>query len=164
MIGLLFLGLVAAWLVAARWLAIKATRRLLPGKLRLTAVCVITLMLVALPLSDEIVGGFQLRELCEKNAVLHVDAEKIKGKAVRLVIDPSNKDVEGTSIRIYYSHLSYRDVATDAEVASYSWYVAKGGWLIRMLSTDNGATPLIIHPSSCSAGLSSQKYGFTLVN
>jgi len=162
MIGLLLFGFVAAWFVAARWLAIKATRRLLPGKLRLTAVCFITLMLVALPLSDEIIGGFQFRALCEKNAALRIDAARIRGKKVRVTTDPANKEVGGTSVPILYSRSSYRDVDTNEELASSGRYVANGGWLIRTISTDKYIVPLTFS-STCGGGLELADHEVTLV-
>lgn len=162
MIGLLFLGVVALWFVAACWLARRVARRLPQGKLRIAAVWMIAGMLIALPLTDEVIGGFQLRALCKKNAVFKVDAERIRGKTVRSVADPSNKDVKGTPIRIYYSHLSYRDVETNEELASYTRYVAEGGWLIRTLSTDNHIKPLTFE-STCDPTPSTD-YGFKLIH
>jgi hypothetical protein len=82
---------------------------------------------------------------------------------VRVVADPVNKDVDSSPIRIYYSRESYRDVETNEELASYTWYVAKGGWLMRTLAMTNGISPLTIHPSSCSDEKMLAKYEFTLV-
>lgn len=162
MIGLLFLGVVALWLFTARWLAKRATRRLAQGKLRMAVVLALTAVLIALPLSDEIIGGFQLSALCKKNAVFKVDAERIRGKTVRSVADPSNEDVKGTPIRIYYSHLSYRDIDTNEELASYTRYVAEGGWLIRMLSMDDHIKPLTFE-STCDPTPSTE-YGLRVVH
>jgi hypothetical protein len=161
-IGLLFLGLLAVWFMTALWLAMKATRRMRPGKLRTSVVCVITLILVTIPLTDEIIGGLQFKALCDKNAVRKVDVEKTKGKKIRVSTDPANKEVDGTSVRILYSRSSYRDVETNEELASSGRYVANGGWLIRTISTDNHIAPLTFR-STCGGGLELADYGLTLV-
>lgn len=162
MIGLLFLAVVSAWVFASWWLAMRATSRLPRGALRYAAVIAVAAVLVPLPVADEIVGGFQFRALCAQNTLLKVDTERIRGKTVRVSSDPIDKVVGGTSVRILYSRSFYRDVATNEVVASYGWYVASGGWLIRMLSGNDGMTPLTF-PSSCSGQLELADYGLTLV-
>ena len=159
MIGIIFLAIIGLWIWAdvriTRWLLRRVSSRILHHFLAI----IVFVTLLVLPVADEIIGGFQLRALCEKVAASKMDGQKIAGKTVRSVIEPSNKDLEGTAIRIYYSHVSYRDIDTNEELANYSDYVSKGGWLIRTLSTDNNITPLTIHPSSCSnAGLIKAKF------
>jgi hypothetical protein len=102
------------------------------------------LVLLPLPVVDEIIGGLQFKALCEKNAVLElrVSAEEIRGKSVRSVVEPSNKDVDGSMVRIYYSRYSYRDPVSGAELLTFARYTAEGGWLIRVLSTDRRVAPL----------------------
>ena len=87
-----------------------------------------------------------------------MNAEKIRGRTIRSVANPLNKDVEGSPIRIYYSHVSYRDIETDEELANYTWYVAEGGWLIRMLSMDKHIKPLTFE-STCNPTPSTD-YGY----
>ena len=161
MIGLLFLGLIALWFVVVLWLARNVARRLPPGKLRVAAVWILVLVFIALPLGDEIAGGFQMRALC-KSAALKVDAEKIRGRRVRVNTDPANQDVDGTSVRVLYSSSSYRDAGTAEELASSGRYVANGGWLIRTLSTDGCITPLTF-PSTCDGEMKLADHEFKLV-
>jgi hypothetical protein len=163
MIGIVFLGVIALGLFAAFWLARRVLRWLPPGKFRAAATGALAATFVVVPLADEILGGFQLRSLCAKSSLFTVDAEKIKGKKVRVSTEPANKEVAGTSIRILYSRSSYRDIETNEELASSGWYVANGGWLIRTLAMTNGITPLTIFPSSCSGEKRLADYDFTLV-
>lgn len=162
MAGLLSLALIAGWFLAARWLARQLTGTMKAGWLRTSTMTLAVLLLMLLPVADEIIGGFQFRALCKEHAVLRVNAEKIKGKTIRVVVDPSNKDLDSTAVRIFYSHSSYRDVDTGEELASTSRYTAKGGLLIRTL-TNTSVNPLTIHPPVCGAGLP-KSYGFKLIN
>jgi hypothetical protein len=162
MVAFVLIGLFIVWFFIARWLARMLTRSVNNEVVRRLLAGLTVMFLLILPLADEIVGGFQFRALCRENAVLKVDAEKIKGKTIRVVIDPANKDVDNTAIRIYFSHLSYLDVVTNEELASYSWYVAKGGMLIRALAMGHEMPPMTFSPS-CSGSLP-ESYGFKLIN
>jgi len=163
MIGLLFWAFLVLWVLAAIWLARRIARTVPQGTARIAAIGALTALFVALPVADEIIGGFQFRSLCAKNAVLNIDAEKISGKTVRLVIDPSNSDVADTAIQIRFSRLSFRDTNTNEELASYFRYTAQGGRLIRVLAGGHEITPLTVHPSTCSARLPDTR-NFKLAN
>jgi hypothetical protein len=116
---------------------------------------------------DEIVGGYQFRALCRENAVLRIDAERIKGRTVRVVVAPLNEILPGKAIAIYRSHESFRDTATNEEIASNEWYFAKGGWFIRMLGVSETNDPITFVPSACYPSLGRQEiaeaYGFALI-
>lgn len=148
MIGLLFLGFVAVWLSSALWLARKLTSGMQQGVVRIVAIGGLVVLFIVLPLSDEIVGGIQLRALCKQSPVPTIDVEKTRGRTVRVRTDPANKKVDGTWVRILYSHSSYRDSGTNDELFSSHRYVANGGWLIRALSANSGTTPLTFE-STC---------------
>ena len=163
MAGLLSIALLVGWFIATVWLARRLTSRLKNGPLRAVLMTLAIIALVMLPVADEIIGGFQFRALCRDNAVLKIDAEKIKGKTIRMVIEPSNKDLDNTAVRIYHSRVSYRDTVTGQELGSNSDYVAMGGKLIRALAMGHEMTPLTIHPSTCRGPGSlptSEKYEF----
>ena len=165
MAGLLSIALLVGWIIVSILLARRLTSRLKNGLLRAVLMTLAVIVLVALPVADEIIGGFQFRALCRDNAVLKIDAERIKGKTIRVVAEPveGDKDVDNTSIRIYYSRFSYRDVNSNEELATYSRYVAVSGWLVRVLAMGNTFPPLTIHPSTCkpnNVGDLSKEFGF----
>lgn len=164
MAGLIFIGLLMGWFFTARWLAKLLTRSVKNEVLRRLSVAFIVILLLVLPVVDEIVGGFQFRALCKENAVLKIDAEKIKGKTIRVVINPSNKDVENTAVRIYFSSVAYQDTASGENLGSNSVYTAIGGFLIRSLAGGHDMTPLTFHSTCSGPGNlpTSEKYGFTL--
>lgn len=167
MTGLLLLAVVGLWV----WACVAITRVVLrqvksPPSRWLGAPTLFTALLI-LPLVDEIVGGFQFRALCEKGAVLKIDAEKAKGRTVRVVIQPSNEVVPGQALRTLHSHLSYRIVDSEEEIARYDTYVVNGGWFIRALGISETNSPLLIGAPYCgppNEGLMDKTYGFILTN
>ena len=152
MAGLLSFALLVGWLAVAVGIAKRMTATVKNFPLRTALMTSLVAVLLALPVADEIIGGFQFRALCKENAVLKIDAKKIKDKTIRVVPEPTegSSDAEGVAIRIYYYRLSYRDTETGEELASYSTYTARSGWLVRLFSTSSGFPPLTIHPSTCS--------------
>ena len=148
MIGLLFWAFLVLWFIAANWLARRIAKKLPQGIARIAVIWSLIAFFVALPLIDEIIGGFQFRSLCTKNAAPIVDAENTRGRKVRVKTDPVNKKVDGTWVRILHSRFSYLDADTNEELFSSHRFVANGGWLVRALSTDTYMSPLTFE-STC---------------
>ena len=165
MAGLLSIAVLIAWFAVAIWIAKRLTKAVKNSQLRIVLIFLCVGALLVLPVADEIIGGFQFRALCRENAVLRIDAEKIKGKTIRVIPEPTegSRDAEGVAIRIYYYRLSYRDTETGEELASYSTYTARSGWLVRLFGTSSGLPPLTVHPSTCSPpneGSLPKEFGF----
>lgn len=167
MTGLFLLAVVGLWV----WVSLGITRAVLrrvpsPPWRWLVAPTLFTTLLT-LPLVDEIVGGFQFRALCEKGAVLKIDTNMVRGKTIRLVIQPSNQVLPDQALRILRSRYSYQVAETGLEVASLETYEVGGGWFIRTLGISNNNSPLTIGSPACSPpdrGLLDKKYEFTLIN
>lgn len=167
MTGLLLLAVVGLWVWACVAITRAALRRVPSPPWRWLVAPTLFTTLLILPVVDEIVGGFQFRALCEKGAVLKIDAEKAKGRTVRVVIQPSNEVVPGQALRTLHTHFSYRIVDSDEEIARYDTYAVRGGWFIRALGISNNNSPLTIGLPACSPpnrGLLDRTYGFTLIN
>ncbi len=166
MSGLYLLAVLAILGVAAVLVAHRIARPIRNTWLRIGATVLLTVAFMALLVVDELIGGYQFRQLCKKNAVLRIDPEKARGRTVKVVIDPSNEIVPWSPITIYHSHESFRDRATNEEIASNDWYVAKGGWFIRMLGISEGNAPITIGLPACSPPLGgravAEAYGFAL--
>jgi hypothetical protein len=168
MTGLLLIAIAMGWF----WVVMEVcgwVGRRVKSKWVTPATALTFLILVPLPVIDEIVGGLQFSALCEKNAVLWVDAGNAKGKTVRLEITPKGGDekIEGTALRILRSHYSYRVVDSNEEIARYETYTVRGGWLIRALGISNSDAPLTTGRSACAPegrGMLDRTYGFTLIN
>ena len=167
MTGLVMLGLFITWffisIMLSRWFG----RRFRHSSTRAAVALLSFAALLVLPVVDELIGMRQFDALCEGGATLKIDAERIKGKTVRVIVEPSWARVEGTAIPISYSRYSYRNVATNEELASYTLFNAKGGWLVHALRLFESNEPLISNRSGCSfrgEGHLSRTYQFTLVN
>jgi hypothetical protein len=150
MTGILLIIVASVWL----WLVLVLTRSATQlfkskGTRLFVAVVVFSLLLVA-PVGDEIVGGFQFRALCEKNANFRMGVSKPEGRVTRFSISPSNEVVSGTAITIRHSGIQYTDVQTGALVLEFDRYGAKGGVFIRTLGISENNSPITMGYSSCS--------------
>ena len=165
MAGLIVLAIFAGLFFAALWLAKILTSKLPPRVPRTPAMGLVVILLLTSLVADEIVGGFQFRALCEKNAVLKINAEKIKGKRIKSSGEPANEILKGTAVQIYHTHNVYRDAETNEELASYSRYTAKGGWFIRTIGFSD-STPPLTFSSVCVPDWNSPEkvYQFKFIN
>lgn len=150
MTGLLLLAVVGLWIWACVAITKAAMRRVSSERWRWIVGLALFSVLLILPVLDEIVGGFQFRALCKRNAVVHLGQQNPQGKITRVTINPLNEIVPSTAVRIYRSHVEYHDVATGELVAMFDEYTAKGGLLIRLLGISESNSPLTIGRPSCS--------------
>lgn len=167
MTGLYLLAVLAILVAVAVLVARRIARPIRNTWLRMGATALLTVAFMTLLVADELIGGYQFSQLCQKNAVLRIDPEKARGRTVRVENDPLNAVVPWTPITIYHSRVLFRDVKTNEQVADYDWYTAKGGWFIRMLGISEGNAPITIGLPGCSpknSGTFPKQYGLTLIN
>lgn len=167
MSGIFMLGLAIVWFAIAVMLSRRIGRSLRRSSMQTATALAAFAVLLPLPVADELVGMWQFNRLCREGAKLKIDPDAAKGRTVRLVIDPSNEILPGQVLTTYHSHLSYREVGTDQEIASFSRYSVKGGWLIRALGIFESNVPLVIGKSWCSVDdrvSLPARYEFTLIN
>lgn len=150
MTGLLLIVVVGLWL----WACVALTRALMPRLpaqpwRSLIGLVVFVALLVA-PVADEIVGGFQFRALCEKNAVFRMGVERPEGRSTKVLLKPSNETVPGTAITIYHTGIEYTDVQSGELVVQFDEYVAKGGLFIRALGISESNSPITMGSHACS--------------
>lgn len=168
MTGLLLLAGGLAWfsvaILLAIWLAGRFNNFLISSLVGLAALAV----LLPLPVIDEIVGERQFNALCATGAELQIDAQRIKGRKIRLAFEPSNAAVGGTAIPVTHTRVIFRDASSDEQLGSYGRYTAKGGWLIRALGISNSDSPLWMSRKSCSPPMGSRqmanRYAFEIIN
>ncbi len=170
MAGLIFIALLIGWFFVARWLARKITVHIANKALRWLSTALLVIVFMALPVLDEIIGGFQFRELCKQNAVLKIDAERIKGKTIQMITLPLNQVIPNTAIKISHSQTRYLDVMTNEELANSRRYEVFGGRLIRSLAGGNempSLLPMSNNGSTCGGMpniVISSKYQFTFAS
>ena len=164
MTGFLLIATLALWTIAA-WLASGwVVKSLRANWLKVcTRLLVFSGLMICLVV-DEIVGGLQFKSLCEREAVLKVSAEKVRGRTLKQ-ISLQSFPVD-TILRIEQWRNSFVDATSGEEMASFSWLRTSGGWFIRTLGISEGDAPLLIHPSTCwpvMQGRLSETYQFTLI-
>lgn len=167
MSGILLIVVAITWFCVALVLASWAVRRFRSPIVKMLCGILILFALLVAPLIDELIGKRQFDALCQERAVLKIDAQRAKGARVQALIQPSNVLLRGTAIPIRHSHISYRTVVGDSEVASYDTFAASGGWFIRLLGISNANSPLTIGAPFCgppNRGMLDKEYGFTLIS
>jgi hypothetical protein len=167
MAGLTLIALLVVWVSACAVIANWAARKWKTGSVRVIVRALIFTVVFLLPVADELLARPQFAALCREGAVLRIDAEKIKGKTIRLEISPKNQVVEKTPIPILHSRYSYREATTNEELAHYDVYAALGGFMSQWTGFPEGRHPWTIERSTCvppDEGTLAKRYQFSLIN
>jgi hypothetical protein len=141
MSGLLLLGVLATWFIISVFLVAFITKRLSGRWWANLLRVLIFIILLVLPLGDEIIGGYQFRELCREEAVVEVDREQATGKTVFLA-NSEYQRVPDTWVPVNRQRWRYLDAHTQKVLVSFSVLQAKGGLLIRSLGISETNAPL----------------------
>ncbi|MFE8643840.1 hypothetical protein ACFX58_01985 [Sphingomonas sp. NCPPB 2930] len=137
--GLMFLAVVALWLYLLKWIAGKIAGKLPDRPWRAWVKWLIFALLLPLPLIDEIVGGWQFKELCEAN-VVWVNKEAARGKSVYREPGSYQMPVSGTWVKVWKMTFRYLDLENNAPIVSFDQYSAEGGHFFP--GFDSGHDPL----------------------
>ncbi|MFS2113594.1 hypothetical protein [Herbaspirillum frisingense] len=137
MIGLLFLIVFFVWLASAfyfgraipRWLGLK----------RAWSYLFVPLAFLA-PIVDELIGRWQFKRLCEKEAVVWLSPDWESVRAVRNVSPDSSEPVRGTVIPISIQQAIYVDADTGQPFMNYNAVHTNGGLLLGTLGLGLGGT------------------------
>ncbi|MDA8447272.1 hypothetical protein [Paracidovorax valerianellae] len=158
MSALMFLVLMVLWVFILKWVVEKIANKLPNRPWRLWGKWLIFILLVPLPLIDEIVGGWQFKQLCKANVVT-VNKEFPRGQQVYEVVTPSVQ-VEGTLVKIRKLQFRFLDVATGKVVVSFDQFHAEGGRLFP--GFDSGHAPLTFKGECHPNGVFDKKFIETL--
>lgn len=141
MTGIFLLFVIAIWLAIVIWLSKIIIKKLPTTWWRIPLGLVIFVVLLPLPLIDEIVGGRQFEQLCKENSTIQVDRAVAVGKTVYLAQTP-DIEIKGTWVRVVLKPWRFVDATTGEIVVSYNTLIADGGRLIRTLGISEGGVPL----------------------
>ena len=83
MSGLILIAVLWIWFLIAKSLSAFFTQQMQLGALKKLAQVLLFVLILVLPVADEIVGGFQFRALCKAEAVAIYDEAKVRGKTVK---------------------------------------------------------------------------------
>ena len=150
MTGLLLVVVSALWVACCVALVRVLTGPMTSLPFRLPIAATLFLALLPAPVVDELVGGFQFRALCEKNANFSLGVPSAEGRTTRYSSNPTNELIPGTAIPIYDTGVLYTDVNSGEVVLSFHRYVAKGGVFIRALGISESNSPITMGRASCS--------------
>ena len=150
MTGIFLFAVMGVWLVAALSITVFITRKMSwrMGKFLIRASLLI--VLIPLPLIDEIVGGRQFARLCKENSTIQVDRANAAGRTVYLADDPDT-EIKGVWVPVRLQQWRFVDVTTRSVVVSYNELHATGGIFIRMLGISEGNVPMTFK-DSCAPG------------
>ncbi len=139
MTAFIVLCVVLGWMVVV-CLITKLLNSSLPDEFWARALCLIVfLVLLPLPIVDEIVGRYQFKELCVRHAEVRVDRQKAAGKTLYLDELPP-VEIKGPWVTVMSKPWRYLDVNTGETIVSYDVLNALGGNVLQALGLS--ASPL----------------------
>lgn len=141
MTGLLLFGVAGIWFVVALVISIFIFRKLPKRLWRIPFALILFLVLIPLPLIDEIVGKRQFEQLCSENSTIQVNRATAVGKTVYFVPQP-DVEIKGTWVRVVLQPRRFIDATTGETVVSYNELIAVGGRFIQTLGISEGGMPL----------------------
>lgn len=141
MTGILLMFIAVAWVVIAFYLALLIGSKIPKRWGGSWNASWVFLLLLPMPLIDEIVGKREFERLCQENSTIKVDRETASGKTVYLADLPATQ-INGTWVPIRLQPWRYVDAATGEVIVSFNILQAKGGRFIRILGISEGNTPL----------------------
>lgn len=147
MTGLLLVAVLLIWLGACVWLVGRVGKRLPDRPWRSTVKFVLFVVMLPLPLIDEIIAKPQFEALCKEKAVVSIVAPNLQGKTLWYAGVSRTINTIGKS-RIVESKWSFVVAPTGEPAYHYSSFDAEGGWFVRMLGISETTAPLVF-PSHC---------------
>jgi len=146
MTGLYVMAVAGLWI----WVVFKFSRwfgaAVRGGRWRWPVAAVTFMVLLPLPVIDEIVGKRQFANLCKENTALHVDRVAVAGKTVYFEPQPS-VTVAGTWVPIRMTQDKYVFATTGETAISFNTLEAKGGKVVQTFGFSEGRAPLLFRGS-----------------
>lgn len=141
-------GALAAWAALSAWMAFRAGAWFEPA-LRSGFKALVFVVLLPLPLLDEIIAQPQFSALCRELAVVTVHEHASRGRTVtRSGLPP--EPVPGVMVPVALRKWLYVDAATGQPVMSFNTLEAGAGKLASALGTTRPASPLVF-AGTCEA-------------
>lgn len=149
MTALFFLGIIALWLIASPWLALRLGNLVSSSRWRLPVKLAILVSLLSAPFLDEAIGMRQYDALCKRNGIEAADVSAARGKKVKVEYG-ARSPVSGTMVPIQESDETFRDAVSGEALIRTKNYYADGGWLMRYTwFSMGGSGPMLFGGSTC---------------
>lgn len=131
--GLIVWGLVAFGLARLLVIPIKSYRSKIAVNIILTGIIFIA------PVTDEIIGGFQFRELCKSNSKIVYDEKTARNKTA-VYQKATDKKINAYFLPITERYWSYKNVDGGEILVSWKTYDADGGWVSHLIRFPEGGS------------------------
>ena len=141
MTGLYLLFVTGLWLVLVIWLSKFITRKFPQTRWCSLLGLLLFIVLLPLPVADEIVGGWQFKQLCKENSTIQVDRATAVGRPAYFA-KIADVEIEGTWVRVVLQKHRLVDTTTGETVIGLNKLVADGGLLIQTLGISERNVPL----------------------
>jgi hypothetical protein len=166
MIGMMVLGAVALWVIVAVWIARRVARAIpMKASARPWAAAGLFVVFFLLPVGDELAARPFFERWCHERAVLHIDAQRIKGRTVRVLALIANERLKSALIPTFHSKVAYVDANSGEVLADYETLEGGGGALGRAIGFPPGHSitgTFYCRPTELE--MAREKYGFVEVN
>jgi hypothetical protein len=139
MIGLFVLILGAGWLILAGVLARGVARLLAAEGLSAVAAFLLYPLIVIVPFADEIIGQWQFRELCEREAKVWI-APHARGVPAARQTGPEFVKREGLAIPVQEQPIVYVDAESGEPFYTAKAFHTVGGFVMRLGLNMGGTT------------------------
>ena len=128
MTGLLLIFVAVIWLVIALFLIAFIASKI-PGRVLSLAISIpLFIVLLPMPLMDEIIGGRQFEQLCKENSTIQVDRKTASGRTVYFDEVP-DEIIKDKWMPIRLERWRFVDATTGELVMSYNILHATRSWL-----------------------------------
>lgn len=142
-IGLLIFGFAFSWIALCGCLANRIGGYLPESRWRGWLRFCLFVVLVCSLVIDEIVGGWQFRNLCAQEArYVSVDPKSAKNRAVYLE-EVRIESVQGTMVPVTRQRWRYRDTQSDEVIVAFTTLHARGGFFLRRFGTAEISGPVL---------------------
>ena len=145
MIGLLFFGVLGLWLVASVVLSRKIPRWLGVTKYRAVISVLLFPLVLAAPIADDLIGRWQFKRLCDREAVVTLSPDWQNVKRAKWVSLPQ-KQISQSVIPITSSGGEFIDIDRNRVFMSIKSFGTSGGLLRRQGYGLGGQT--VCHPKN----------------
>jgi hypothetical protein len=144
MTGLYLLVVAGIWLAAVLLLSTLVASKVSPAQWSSPVRVLIVVVLLPLPLIDEIVGGRQFEQLCAATSEIQIDAASTAGRTVWFG-DSQRTQFRVGAIQVTQARRNYVDAKTQEPIYHYFRLETKGGWLVSHLGISEGGSPLLFN-------------------
>ena len=148
MIALMFLAGAIVWLVVAALLALWIPSRLGMERFGWVVSLVLFPALLVAPITDQLIGNWQFKRLCEREAVIYLSDNWQDVKRAKSIDSGVSKRIGGYIVRIQVADSIYQNVDTKEIFFHYKTIFNYGGFLMDKMGLRLSGAPPSCEPEN----------------